>query len=111
MTPAREAVSAMAANDMAFAADNLPGKKVFHVGTNLNDLADELVADDHRHRNGLLRPIVPFIDVDIGAANTGAVDPDKNVVNADFGFGNVFEPKTGFGFPFYKSFHEPGFEI
>src|SRR5882757_2841948 len=107
MTPAREAISAMAANDVSFSADHLAGKKVFHVRTDFDDFADELMSDNHRHGNGFFGPFIPLVDVDIGAANASAVDLDQNVVDADFGFGNVFEPKTGFRFPFYKSFHEP----
>jgi hypothetical protein len=101
MSPAREAVSAMTANDMAFSAHHLPGKKVLHVGANFDNFADELVADDHRHGNGLLRPFIPFIDVNIGAANAGAVDADENVVDADFGLGNLLKPESGFRFSFY----------
>ena len=43
----------------------------------------------------LLRPVVPFVDVQIGAADAGAVDADQDVVDADLRFGNVFEPQPG----------------
>ena len=50
-----------------------PGMKVVHVRADLDDLADELMPDDHRHRDRLLRPGVPFVDVQIGAADAGAI--------------------------------------
>src|SRR5690606_25142628 len=45
--------------------------------------ADIFVADLHRHGDGLLRPIVPFPDVAIGAADRRLPDPDEDVVVAD----------------------------
>ena len=49
MPPAGQAVAAAAADDVPFAADDLAEVKILHVGADLDDLADELVADDHRH--------------------------------------------------------------
>ena len=51
-----------------------PTGKVARRWSRLDDLADELMADDHRHGDGLLRPGVPVVDVQIGAANAGAID-------------------------------------
>ena len=56
-----------------------------HLAADLDDLADKFVADDHRHRNGLLRPLVPVPDVDVGAADRRLADPDQHVVGADLG--------------------------
>ena len=76
-----------------------PGKEVVDVGADFDDLADELVADDHRHGDGLLRPGVPVVDVEVGAADAGAKDLDEHVVDADLRFRDVFQPKAGFGSP------------
>ena len=73
MPAAGEAVAAAAADDVAFAADDFAGEKVVHVRADLDDLADELVADDHRHGDRLLRPGVPLVDVQVGAADAGAI--------------------------------------
>ncbi len=54
MPPAGEAVAAAAADDVALAADDVAGVKVVDVRADLDDLADELVADDHRHGDRLL---------------------------------------------------------
>ena len=71
MPAAGKAVAAAAADHVAFAADDVAGEEVVDVGADRDDLADELVADRHRHRDGLLRPFVPVVDVDVGTADAG----------------------------------------
>ena len=79
---AGHAVAAAAADDVALAADDVAGVEVAHVRPDRDDLADELVADRHRHRDRLLRPGVPLVDVQVGAADAGAADADQDVVDA-----------------------------
>ena len=55
-----------------FAGDDFAGVKILDVGADLDDLADEFMPDDERHGDGLLGPGVPFVDVQIGAADAGA---------------------------------------
>ena len=105
MPSAGEAVAAAAADDVAFAADDVAGMKVVDVGADLDDLADKLVADRHGHGDGALRPLVPVVDMDVGAADAGVADADENVVDADGGLGNILEPQTGFCACLYKSLH------
>ena len=52
---------------------------------------NELVADRHGDGDGLLRPVVPLEDVQVGPANAGAVDANEHVARADFGLRDVFE--------------------
>src|SRR5689334_6099134 len=63
MAPARQAITATAANDVAFAAHDRARMEVVHIGANLDDFADKLVSDCHWDRNGGSRPIVPLINV------------------------------------------------
>src|SRR5947209_8479249 len=67
--PASEAVAAVPADDMAFAADNLSRQEVSHVGADLDDFPDELMPDNQGDGNGLLRPGIPFVNMEVGAAN------------------------------------------
>ena len=83
VAPARHAVAAAPADQMPLAADEIAGMKVVDVSADLDDLADELVPDHQRDRDGALRPGVPVVDVEIGAADTGAQDTDEQVVDAD----------------------------
>ena len=74
MTPAGQTISAMPANDVAFAVTRSPGCKTADCDPDLIDYADEFVADDHRHRNRFLRPRIPVVNVNIGAADRSLVN-------------------------------------
>ena len=91
---AGEAIAAQAADHVAFPADQVAGEEVHHVGPGLDDPADELVTDRHGHGDGLLRPLVPPVDVHVGAANARAQHLDEHVVDADFGDVHFPEPEA-----------------
>ena len=93
-----QTVAATAADHMALGADDFVGEKIGHVRTDLNHRADEFMADDHWHGNGLLRPGVPFVNVQVCATDARAIHPDQHVVDADRRHGDLFQPQTGFGF-------------
>jgi hypothetical protein len=57
------------------------------------------------YRDGLARPIVPLVDVHVGAANARAVHADQDVVDADAGLVDVFQPEAGLVFAFDECFH------
>ena len=97
MAPAGQAIAAAAANHVAFAADNVAGIKVVDVGADRNDLADKFMADGHGNRDGLLRPLVPLVDMNVGAADAGIVDAHQHIVDADDRFGNIFQPQSTLG--------------
>ena len=63
------------------------------------------MADRHGHRDGLLGPVIPVVDMQIGAANGRALDLDEYVVDAQFRVRDVFEPDAFAGFFFYQCFH------
>ena len=79
---------------MAFAADDVAGIEVVYVGADFDDLANEFVANGHGDGDGFLSPVVPLVDVDVSAADAGVADADEDVIDADFGFGNFFEPEA-----------------
>uniref|UniRef100_A0A0N5A4M9 NAD-specific glutamate dehydrogenase n=1 Tax=Parastrongyloides trichosuri TaxID=131310 RepID=A0A0N5A4M9_PARTI len=60
-----------------------------HVLADGDDLAREFMAGDHRHGHVLLGPLVPVPDVDVGAADGGAVHLDQHVLVARDGDGGV----------------------
>ena len=64
--------------------------------------------DDHRDRDRLLRPLVPLVNVQIGAAEAGFLHADEHIVQIDFGLRHVFEPETRAGFTFDEGFHDRG---
>jgi len=99
------AVAAVAAGDVAFAGDALADLEALHFRAHAGDDADVLVADVHRHRDGLLRPLIPVPDMDVGAADRGLGDLDQQVVRADLGHRHVGHLQTRRRLQFGKCFH------
>ena len=79
------AIAAEAAGDVALARHAVAEAETAHLLPHLDHFAHIFVADLHRHGNRLLRPVVPFPDVDVGAADRGLADPDHDVVVPDLG--------------------------
>ena len=94
---AGHAVAAAAADDMALAADDVAHREVADVRTHLDDLTHELVADRDRHGDRRLRPRVPAVDVEIGAADTRLAHADDDVVDPVLRLRDVLEPEPGAG--------------
>ena len=109
MPPPRQAVPAPPAHHVPFSADYLARQKILYVRPRFHNLPDELVPYHHRHRYGLLRPGVPFIDVNVGPADPRAIDPDQHVVQANLRRRHVFQPKPRFCFSFDQCFHSRAF--
>src|SRR5689334_16727100 len=84
MAPSGQAVATASADYMTFTADHVAGEEVADIRADFDDFADEFVPDHHGHGDSLLRPLVPLENVDVGAANAGAIHADQNVVNTDF---------------------------
>src|SRR6185369_11324146 len=53
------------------------------------------MAHCHRHRNGLLRPGIPVVDMHVRAADRGLGDLDEHIVGADFRLVDVPHPDAG----------------
>src|SRR5262249_16982412 len=105
MAAARHAVATPSANYVSLTRNQLTRLEVVYIRSDFNDLADEFVANHHRHGNRLLRPLIPVEDVKVGAANSRSQDPNKDVIDADGGLGNVSQPQTRFSSGFDQSFH------
>lgn len=98
------AITALAADNMAFAGNNFAFFDILNVAAKINDLSDEFMPDDHGRLDGALGPLIPLVDVDISSANRGFQDPDENVVGSHCGFGPVDEGETGAGYGFRYGF-------
>ena len=64
--------------------DDVAESEVVDVGAEVDDLADELVADGEAGRGWCAGPGVPLVDVEVGAADAGVEDADLDVVDARF---------------------------
>src|SRR5688572_11921462 len=98
MPPARAAIAAEAAGQVAFAGDTVAHREAPHFAAHVDDAAVVLVAHGHGHGNGLLRPCIPVIDVHVGAADRGLRDLDEHVVGTDLRHLDVLHPDAGLGF-------------
>ena len=78
-------VAAVTAGDMAFAGYALADRKACDARAELGDLADILMADDLRGLYMLLRPLIPLVDMDVGAADCSFVNLDQNLSGARHG--------------------------
>src|SRR5580658_4431396 len=105
VTAACEAVTTASTDDVAFAADQVARLEVADIGADFDDLAHEFVADGHRNGDGLLRPLVPLVNMHVGAADAGFLYADEHIVDANFRHRNVFEPEAAFGPAFDQSSH------
>lgn len=99
MASSSQAIAAASADHVTLAADDVAAKEVADVRADFNDLADKLVADGHRYGYRLLCPLVPLVNVNVRAADTGVVHPNQHVVDADRWLGDTFKPKPPFGLP------------
>ncbi len=99
------AIAAHAAGDVAFCGNPVANGIVVHAGTELDDLSDELVADDERRTNRSLRPLVPVVDVQIGAADGGLLHLHQHLVGGHARHRHVFHPDARLGGSFDKCLH------
>src|SRR5271156_2031562 len=105
VAPSRQAVPAAATDHMPFAAHDVAWIEIVDVGADLNDLPDKFVPNGHRHRNRLLCPGVPLVDMNICATDAGISNANQNVVDADGGLSNLFQPEASLRTAFYQGFH------
>ena len=90
---------------MAFAGYALANRKARDARAELGNLADILMADDLWGLDVLLRPLVPFVDMDVGAADRGLVDLDENFSGARHRNRHLPQLQSGAGCGFYDGIH------
>ena len=90
---------------MALAGDALADREARDARAEFRDLADILMADDLRGLYMLLRPLVPFVDMDVGAADRGLVDLNENFSRARHRNRHLPQLQSGAGCGFYNGIH------
>src|SRR5689334_22287740 len=106
MPNAGHTVSTSPAGHMTFTRNQFAWTKIVHIGADLNDLANKLMTNDHRHRNRFFGPVIPIVDVYVRAANAGAQHADQNIVDSDTGLRNVLQPQSLFRMRLDESLHQ-----
>ena len=94
MAPSGPTVPAYAAGYVSFGGDPVSDTEAFYLNPALDDLAAEFVPDGHRYRDRFARPVIPLIDMDVGAAYRRSLDLDQDIVVPDRGLVDILEPDT-----------------
>lgn len=68
--------------------------KIGDVAPHFHHFSDKLMPHDHWDRDSLLSPCIPFVDVEISAADTSLVHLDENVVDTHNGFRHIYQPES-----------------
>src|SRR5579871_6035928 len=105
MAPSGEAVPAPAANYVPLAAHNVAWKEVVDVRPDLYDFSHKFVPDRHRHMNGLLCPLVPLIDMNVGSADTRIAHADQHIIDANRGCRNILKPESALRLALHQCLH------
>ena len=101
MLTAAAAVAAVSAGNVTLSGDAVADFVVLHAASHLDDFSNVLVAYGHRGLDGVLRPLVPVVDVQVGAADGYLPYFDQYVINAYFRHRDVFHPDTAFSILLY----------
>jgi hypothetical protein len=96
MSTPRSAVTTKPAGDMSLARDTVTDFKPFYEAPYFRDFSDEFVSDHHRYRYVCLRPIIPFVNVDIGAADGCLSKFYEHVIGSVIGLGYILHPNPYF---------------
>src|SRR5690606_31599546 len=93
-------VTAMTAGNVAFAGNTIADAESFDFLADTHHFTNVFMTDNHRNRDGFLRPFIPVIDVNVSAADGCFTDFNEQIVVADFRFRNVGHPDPLFRFQF-----------
>ena len=94
VAPPGQTIAAAPADDVPFPADQIPGMKVGHVRADFDNLSAEFVPDYERHMDRGSRPVVPIVDVQVGAADSRAQHANFDVIDSGFRLRHIFEPQS-----------------
>src|SRR5690606_11882398 len=105
---AAAAVAAMAADDVALGRNALAEPVAGYARAQFLDPADELVTDHQARTDRALAPLVPQVDVQVGAADGGLLDLDQHLVGARLRNRYLFHPDAPGGFALDQRLHGSG---
>lgn len=88
-----QTVTATSAHHVTLTAHQIAREEIGDVGTGLHYASNEFMAYRHGNRDGSLRPIVPFVNVNIRAADTRAKYFDQYIVDPDLRTLDFFQPQ------------------
>src|SRR5665647_1091873 len=105
MLPAPAAVAAHAAEEMAFTSHPVTHPDIGHPRSCFLHITHILMSDCHRHLNGSLRPLIPFVDMQIGTADSRLFNLYDDIVVSRFRDRHLLHPKSLRSLSLNKSLH------
>ena len=105
MLPAPPTVPAVSAGNVTFACDPVSLLKFPDFTPNLCHMPHVFMTNGHAHRDGLLSPLVPAVNMQIRSANGRLAHLDQHVVGTDYRNWNILHPDALLRFGFYQCFH------
>src|SRR5262249_53627524 len=75
------------------------------VGADVDNGAHELVPDDEWRGDGVLRPGVPVINVEIGAADASTQHANEDIIDADRWYWHILQPQAWLGLALDQCLH------
>src|SRR3990167_1025744 len=77
-------IAAMSARNMPLARNSIANfKKIRHFFAYFYNFSNKFMTNDQRYMNMLLRPIIPIVNMNIGATNSGFFDFNQNIIWAN----------------------------
>ena len=95
----------MTAGDMPFSGHTVADFVVLHTASDIDNLSDIFMAYGHRNLDGVLGPLVPIVDMEVGAADGHLPYLDEDIVHSDFRHRDIFHPYSRFRILLDKCFH------
>src|SRR5215467_2330649 len=105
MPPSGEAIPTMPAGNVTFGYNQVAPGKTSDVIANAIHNPHKFMTNYHRHRNRLLCPCVPVVDVHVRAADGCFQDADEHIIAANVWNRNLLEPETRLCFGFDNRLH------
>ena len=90
------AVPAQSAVDVALGGHTFAWFEAVDTFTDGGDFADKFVPDDARYSDVAPSPVVPFVNVQVGATDPGLVDFYQDLVGSHAGHWRLLQPDAGF---------------
>ena len=90
------AIATVPTGDMPLARDAIADAKTANLLANSDHFTHILMTNHHRYRDRLLRPIIPIIDMHIGATDRCLTDLDHDVVMPQLRQWDIGHPDTFF---------------
>jgi hypothetical protein len=105
MPPPCQTITAVSTGDVSLADDEVAARESLDVITDgINDTS-KLVTNGHRHWNSFLRPVIPVVDVYVGAADGCFQYANQHVVAGNFWNRDVRQPKARLPLRLHNGLH------